>query len=1229
MKKTKKKLSIVMGLFIVVLVATFDIWQNSQSKIKAENPQESSTTNETSGANVSQEIEPYALLYQDLYNYPGIILVDKDSTPIPGDYASTLRLTNKTTYSASNLGSWSNGNERWEIKGGSVNGTNILKVNKLGIYNGAYFDLQVRLKEFTGNSGSTVRVHAPTLNGKGTDEFLQVDISGSKGDSLDVEYTFLDSLTGKPISYKGMWNLKRINKRKAATISSNSDFLKRLYALSTTTISYNQNDNDTIMFYNSKSALSADSSNEQVTYLFDSESGIFVQTMSMNSGLGYLKYDTDSIARLVLPAPQPVGLTEDNTTKISYDIFQDMPIQTNASWYTKNYTMYINVDPIFDLSTATMSVEDVSGKDSSSKFNIQKDSDNNRFVITVPSSTLSSSSFVDNSYEFNLSGDFKEGIDKEPYLQSDGYLHVPLVAYNITDDGESTHNTGTAKVKLSGQPTGDPVAQTVVKGTGTADLNPADLVKNLKGVLGSETVTATGFETEKTFSTTGDDSVVVLIKGDKTDFVGKVTVPIKVIGVSNTATVQNITDTTSTPGASVNANYKDTIQYSNVIAVDKTSNGFSTDGNYSFPLPTGIVYKTGSFKIDGVPVSDDQLVISDTGIVYAGSLVDNKSTTYTFEGTVMEKAAKTLSSTFSFEKVAGVAITTSNQVDVTTSGIPQLDAKIDVFGVDSEAKEADGTYKQITKFGEIDQKVYDYGDSIDISKDSIVTAGKADLINKGWEFQNKVQQLKDGSYADITDTSVITTEQTGSVIYLYKAKVGTIVTSFVDKDGNTLAEDVSITARIPDGPVDLTKETKVTDTLSSLAQQKYAVTTRPANETAINVTTDKATTVKYVLEKRTADEAAVFSVYAGDIDDVLSSSLGSYKTVNTLGDLTKYVIDYGDTVDISSDAQLVKWKSDLEAKGWIFKDIKQTMSDTDPSATYYYATDETKLKSYKNGTSVQYGVKAKTGTIVVQFVDEDGESLADEVSTVVRIPDGNVDLTKVTAVTDTLNNLTQYQVESAPDNEKAVTPKADETVTVKYVLKKKHTVVDPEDGVTPFTPEKEGSSEAAPQSESKKDLRIQYVSNFDFGATNRTFVNDQSILSVGDYGTPEGKTAKKVPAFISVNDDRKTPTGWDLSVATKDFIQSDNGTILKGAYMTLSNFEYKGPATQKPTVSTDKVEISDAAQIVSSDSIGMNGSWSLALGELTDSGKSNGVNLTIPKNSPGSLGDYSTDIYGQ
>ena len=388
---------------------------------------------------------------------------------------------------------------------------------------------------------------------------------------------------------------------------------------------------------------------------------------------------------------------------------------------------------------------------------------------------------------------------------------------------------------------------------------------------------------------------------------------------------------------------------------------------------------------------------------------------------------------------------------------------------------------------------------------------------------------------------------------------------------------------------------------------------------AQGVVTEKVVPIS--ITKKTPDIDTITTVSGVDMENLEAN--GEFKKILDFGNINKKVFNYGEEIDISTENDVVVGKEKMSLAGWEYQGKVEQIIDGSK-----VTTSETSIVTSQTGTIVNYLYKAKLGTIRVSFVTENGDKLVEDVSMSVRIPDGVVDLTKEDSVTNTLNELENqnYQIETRPANETSLIPEANKTVTVKYVLRKRGVVLDPQDGVTPFTPQNVESGNDAPQNETKSDLRIQYVSNFDFGATNRNLIVSKDILSSADYGTPEGGMAKKVPTFVSVNDDRKHPTGWDLSVSTTDFVQNTNGTVLKGAYMTLSNFEYKGTLTQKPEVATKPVEILSDKTSVSSDQIGMNGSWSLALGDLTNTDKSSGVNLTVPKNAAGSLGEYSTNI---
>lgn len=280
-------------------------------------------------------------------------------------------------------------------------------------------------------------------------------------------------------------------------------------------------------------------------------------------------------------------------------------------------------------------------------------------------------------------------------------------------------------------------------------------------------------------------------------------------------------------------------------------------------------------------------------------------------------------------------------------------------------------------------------------------------------------------------------------------------------------------------------------------------------------------------------------------------------------------------------------------------------------------------------------IVGKTGLITGQDYSMDSKEFDAEDARKLTISEGKVkayDISGETAI-DVTNDTVKFTVDTSLIGEDTDTPYPiklsvnDAEKTIHLTLTKPAlAIVDPTDGETSFTPEDPKTNEPLKQNTVDSGLRIQYVSGFDFGTNIRNLLSSNSVLSKGDYGSTEDGATKNVPAFVSINDDRKAPTGWDLSVSTTDFVNQTTNTSLKGAYMTLSDFKYNGPATQKPEVVNKNVEISSTPSLVSSSTTGLYGSWSLALGDITSDEKSSGVNLTVPKNSARSLGEYQTEI---
>lgn len=469
-----------------------------------------------------------------LITYPNVNLVDSANpgaaTPIPGEYATLFRITPRLTYTVS--GATSEGANYARFDKRDITGNNFVQLNKVAIYKGGFVDLRATIESYTSSTANpTAYIYYPTSTSSNAqkENFLRIDTRGTNA-QMRIRYDFFKSGTTTKIPMKAMWNVKRLNYLKGLTIDSDSAFLQGLYTYSNSEIIYSDVGAGTTRFVGTSGGEKA---TQEFTYLFNSD-GSMQQTIDLPSGaVGYLKYETSAMTRIILPPPQILGETNEDQNKIDYTVVQDMPEQSDASFYPKQYTMYMNADEIFDLSQATVKVTDMNGANTTSKFTITKDIPNNRFVVTVPASTLSSASFVNNSYEFQITSKLTAGVDKEKYYQSDGYLHIPMTVYNVTGDGQSEINEGIAKTKLGGSPTADPVPQEVMVGSSTQDLDPADLVSNLKGVFASETVSVIGFDSEKTFSTVGNETVIVVIKGDKSGLTEKISVPITVKQFSN------------------------------------------------------------------------------------------------------------------------------------------------------------------------------------------------------------------------------------------------------------------------------------------------------------------------------------------------------------------------------------------------------------------------------------------------------------------------------------------------------------------------------------------------------------------------------------------------------------------------------------------------------------------------------------------------------------------------
>lgn len=331
------------------------------------------------------------------------------------------------------------------------------------------------------------------------------------------------------------------------------------------------------------------------------------------------------------------------------------------------------------------------------------------------------------------------------------------------------------------------------------------------------------------------------------------------------------------------------------------------------------------------------------------------------------------------------------------------------------------------------------------------------------------------------------------------------------------------------------------------------------------------------------------------------------------------------TVNMGTLSEINTFKNKLTSNGYEITKIRTFQSNgTVIDITSDAAIPAETPLGFQN---VIYFYKAKESTIKVQFVDESGTSLAPDVSINAKVPDKTIDLTKNQSVQNTLSNLanSNYSVITRPNNETALP--VDTSKTVKYVLKKneRSKVVDPSDGTTPFVP-KDSNGNDAKQNTTTEDLRIQYVSDFDFGKHSQS-MDEVNTLAAADRGIRQNEsTAKDVVSFISVIDDRAVQSNWTLNVSASPF-RNNAGQTLSGATIQLSGLNYKSPASDKPVAETGIKDISSGTTRISYANKKLSlKSWSLSFGELTNNKESSGAKLIVPANTPKDVGQYQSTI---
>ncbi|EPH94784.1 hypothetical protein D920_02756 [Enterococcus faecalis 13-SD-W-01] len=180
-------------------------------------------------------------------------------------------------------------------------------------------------------------------------------------------------------------------------------------------------------------------------------------------------------------------------------------------------------------------------------------------------------------------------------------------------------------------------------------------------------------------------------------------------------------------------------------------------------------------------------------------------------------------------------------------------------------------------------------------------------------------------------------------------------------------------------------------------------------------------------------------------------------------------------------------------------------------------------------------------------------------------------------------------------------------------------IPDPENPEEPIDPEE-------PVNPNPGQLKINYVSAFNFGkqanVSNRLTINADLDALI----SPSGLETRRIP-FIATEDRRGTDrTGWELRVSQPQGFYDNEGNELAGATLTLKNLRYVDTNNAPVPTNGEIILNTEEQTIAKADEIQGAGAWSLALGNPTDKGTTDGVVLDIPANTIKNVTTYSTSI---
>lgn len=404
-------------------------------------------------SNQNNSVNEQAIMEGSILQYTGVFVVNNTTGVtngrIPGSYANLLKLSRQSKYTVV-------GENRKTSVYARFNYTNTeaadgkphyVEISHVGVYRGKDVNIRINVENMLGRSStSNLEIYTPTSLTSGN--FLRLLFRGANND-LTIRYEFIDNETGELIDYKGTWILKRLNSYKNILLNTSPEHMKTIFAMSNSAINYRTEDDfNTTLFSSTNSSVAVNNTANQMMYSFDAVDGYVRKVYIPNkTGRNHVYYDWEALAAFDVADPNIIGKTNEDYPKVSYKIVQDYPKQKLMSSYPKRFKMTVQLDKILKMDAVNVNVSDLQGNDVTNLFTISIDEENAKLELDVAQSTLSSKSFVNNTYTIEVESEIDWKIPFQDYVQEDGYFHIPASVKVESDVNNTAVAQSEAKTK--------------------------------------------------------------------------------------------------------------------------------------------------------------------------------------------------------------------------------------------------------------------------------------------------------------------------------------------------------------------------------------------------------------------------------------------------------------------------------------------------------------------------------------------------------------------------------------------------------------------------------------------------------------------------------------------------------------------------------------------------------------------------------------------------------------